>query len=76
MSGVHETENCNELLTAARVSGIHVDMVAEEFVAIDGIATERMGDWEEELVGSYVEKWKDSDGEYGDDTIIMVAQMM
>jgi len=67
VSGVHETKNWNKLLTAARASGIHVDMMAEEFVAIDdGIATERMGDWEEELVRFYVEKRKDSDGEYED----------
>ena len=41
-----------------------MDMMAEEFVAIDdGMATESMDDWEEGLVRSYVEKMKDSDGE-------------
>jgi len=68
VSGVHQTENCSELLTAAQASGIHVDMMAEEFVAIDdGIATESMDDWEEELVRSYVEKMKDSDCEDEDE---------
>ena len=57
MSGVHQTENCSELLTAAQASGIHVDMIAEEFVAIDdGIATESMNDYEEELARFYAEK--------------------
>jgi len=41
VSGVHQTENCSELLIAAQASGIHVGMTAEEFIAIDDdIATE------------------------------------
>ena len=62
MSGVHQTENCSELLTAAQTSGIHVDMAAKEFVVIDdGIATDRMDDWEDFFM--YVEKMKDNNGE-------------
>jgi len=45
VSGVYQTENCSELLTAAEASGVHTDMSAEEFVAIDdGLATESMDD--------------------------------
>ena len=47
-------------------------MMAEEFVAIDSIAAERMGDWEE-VVRSYVEKGKTV---MVNMEIAMVAQMM
>ena len=70
VSGIQQTENCSELLTAAQASGVRVNMTAEEFVAIDdNIATESMDDWEEDLVRSYVEKMKDADDEDDDDGI-------
>ena len=56
VSGIQQTENCSKLLTAAHAIGVHVYMTVEEFVAIDdNIAIESMGDWEDDLVRSYVD---------------------